>query len=177
MQHAGTHTEPEIAREESGPLRIPDDLVIGTMAGREHELQRRLLQTLHGGCERTWCAPHQMAIDADRRRRTQTRQSRLVHGERNAAGSEQFRVAGVILVIVRQHRTGHGSLRQKTGEGTARAWKAGVDEDPAHEIRAHVQASDSAAEAREANPLDIAEPLELDHATKVAWCRTTARRH
>src|SRR2546430_14330971 len=91
VHYAGANAEPEIAGEESGPLRIPDDLVIGTMAGREHELQRRVLQTLPRGCERALGAPHQKAVDAGRGPRAPTAPSRPAHGQREAAGTGPVR--------------------------------------------------------------------------------------
>src|SRR5919198_1087660 len=95
-----------------------------------------------------------------------------MHGEGNAASREQFRVAGVVLVIVREHRAGDRSLLEKAGEGAARVREARVHEDAADEVGAHIQSRDSAAEARQANALDVAEALDLDHGTKVVVATT-----
>src|SRR5689334_7476108 len=53
-------------------------------------------------------------------------------------------------------------------------WKATVYEDAMNQIRTDVHPSQSAAPTREADALDVAEALDLDHPTKLAGATIVA---
>ena len=98
-----------------------------------------------------------------------------MHGEGNAAFGDQVGVAAVVLVIVREHRADDGTLIEEAAEHVAGVREPAVHEHAMDEICAHVQCGEATAPTREANALDIAEALELDHPTKLAGAGHTVR--
>jgi hypothetical protein len=175
----------QVAAEQRLALGVPHGVVVGRVPRGRDEGQRRRVEVRRVGGDGRHAPPREVAVEPGRGHRAHGRARGGAHGERHPGGGEARRVAGVVLVVVGDHRPAHGAPGRAAEPGEVplevapRGRQAGVDQDPAgrglDEVRAHVVADEPAGARRQDEADDVAVRFDAKHAEFYAGRDPTTR--